>query len=137
MIHPDFKKLFTGIIDNNLTMMETLDDIEGVKADGGRVKLNNMTRRKLRDDYKKLRHKINSGQDLNLADGLFLMSAVNLSLIGIKSQLARTQATIDMYDRVFPSVQEKLGKLQEDSDAAAEYLSDIFSESFLSQTVDN
>lgn len=125
MIHNDFKKMFNGIIDNNLTQIHNLDEIEGLEEE----KLNDKTRRKLEQMYKNMRSTINTNLRLTAPEILFLGTGVNLSLITLKSSLKRIEKTINWYNTILIPYFEEIRKLEsEDKEALIDKFYELFSQ---------
>lgn len=103
MIHKDYKKMFNGIIDNNLTQIHNLDEVEGIE--GGVI--DDRTRRRLESMYKNIREMLNSNLEMKAGEILALGTGVNLSLITLKSNLSRIEKTIRWYnEKLIPAFEQ-------------------------------
>lgn len=123
MLHDDYKKMFNEIIDNNLTILQTLDDVEGLKEE----KLNDKARRNLEKTYKTLRENLKSNIPLTAAEILFLGAGVNLTLASLKKRRHNFEMTLKWYNAVLvPAFKE----LQELEGGAREILVDKFYKKF-------
>lgn len=123
MLHDDYKRMFNEIIDNNLTILQTLDDVEGLKDE----KLNDKARRNLEKIYKTLRENLKSNIPLTATEILFLGAGVNLTLASLKKRMHNFGMTLKWYNAVLvPAFKE----LQELEDGAREILVDKFYKKF-------
>lgn len=123
MVHADYKKMFNGIIDNNLTQIHNLDEIEGLE--GG--KIDDRARRRLESLYKNIRETINTNLPMRAGEILALGTGVNLSLITLKSQLQRTQKTISWYEeKLVPAFEDIRAAESEGNEAVV----DLFYQKF-------
>lgn len=123
MIHTDYKKMFNGIIDNNLTQIHNLDAIEGLE--GG--KIDDRARRRLESLYKNIRETINTNLPMRAGEIPALGTGVNLSLITLKSQLQRIQKTISWYEeKLVPAFEDIRAAESEGNEAVV----DLFYQKF-------
>lgn len=125
MVHNDYKKMFNGIIDNNLTQIHNLDEVEGLE--GGQI--DDKGRRRLENLYKNIRETINTNLPMRAGEILALGTGVNLSLITLKSQLARIEKTIAWYNnKLIPAFEEIRAAESEGNEAVVKLFYEKFEE---------
>ena len=111
MISNDYKKMFNGIIDNNLTQVHNLDEVAGLQEGP----IDDRTRRKLENMYKNLREMINSNLPLRTAEILVLGIGVNLSLATLRQSLEKLQKTVAWYENTLVPEFEELKTMHDNN----------------------
>ena len=96
-MNSEWKQLYNGIIDSCVTLLQTVDDIQGKET--GR-KINDIERKKLEKMYRDIRAKINNDKaEFTYADILFLGNCAVMAQVCNKNLLNKATKTVDFFSK--------------------------------------
>ena len=96
-MNSEWKQLYNGIIDSCITLLQTVDDIQGKET--GR-KINDIERKKLEKMYRDIRAKVNNDNaEFTYADILFLGSCAVMAQVCNKNLLNKATKTVDFFNK--------------------------------------
>ena len=103
-MNSEWKQLYNGIIDSCVTLLQTVDDIQGKET--GR-KINDIERKKLEKMYRDIRAKVNNDKaEFTYADILFLGNCAVMAVCN-KNLLNKATKTVDFFSKdILPQFDE-------------------------------
>ena len=104
-MNSEWKQLYNGIIDSCVTLLQTVDDIQGKET--GR-KINDIERKKLEKMYRDIRAKVNNDKaEFTYADILFLCNCAVMAQVCNKNLLNKATKTVDFFSKdILPQFDE-------------------------------
>ena len=104
-MNSEWKQLYNGIIDSCVTLLQTVDDIQGKET--GR-KINDIERKKLEKMYRGIREKVNNDKaEFTYADILFLGNCAVMTQVCNKNLLNKATKTVDLFSKdILPQFDE-------------------------------
>ena len=104
-MNSEWKQLYNGIIDSCVTLLQTVDDIQGKET--GR-KINDIERKKLENMYRDIRVKINNDKtEFTYAYILFLGYCAVMAQVCNKNLLNSATKTVDFFNKdILPQFDE-------------------------------
>lgn len=104
-MNSEWKQLYNGIIDSCITLLQTVDDIQGKET--GR-KINDIERKKLEKMYRDIRAKINNDKaEFTYADILFWGNCAVMAQVCNKNLLNKATKTVDFFSKdILPQFDE-------------------------------
>lgn len=104
-MNSEWKQLYNGIIDSCVTLLQTVDDIQGKET--GR-KINDIERKKLEKMYRGIREKVNNDKaEFTYADILFLGNCAVMTQVCNKNLLNKATKTVDFFSKdILPQFDE-------------------------------
>lgn len=121
-MNSEWKQLYNGIIDSCVTLLQTVDDIQGKET--GR-KINDIERKKLEKMYRDIRAKVNNDKaEFTYADILFLGNCTVMAQVCNKNLLNKATKTVDFFNKdILPQFDEY--KTMSEDEAIAAFIEKI------------
>ena len=116
-MNSEWKQLYNGIIDSCVTLLQSVDDIQGKET--GR-KINDIERKKLEKMYRDIRAKVNNDKaEFTYADILFLDNCAVMAQVCNKNLLNRATKTVNFFNNdILPQFDEYKTMTEDDAIAA-------------------
>ena len=116
-MNSEWKQLYNGIIDSCVTLLQTVDDIQGKET--GR-KINDIERKKLEKMYRDIRAKVNNDKaEFTYADILFLGNCAVMAQVCNKNLLNKATKTVDFFSKdILPQFDEYKTMTEDEAIAA-------------------
>ncbi len=129
LIDPNYKKILLSVLGNNLNQLQELEGLD----DSTNSKDKNKARKKLEQIYQNIRFKIQSGQMLTPAEIFTLGTAVNLTLMNLRTRRDYLEKTVSNFENIIVPNFTELLKHKEDPDSVVSKFYETFSEDFEEQ----